>query len=274
MTTDTVSSAQIPSRTAPQGHVSLRQLLVQSAVLSWRGIVKLRRHPMNLGDVIVGPAIFLVLFGYVFGGAITGATDAYIQYVFPGTIGMMTLFATLGVGVALSTDLSAGIFDRFRTLPIARLAPLIGAVGADIVRQVISLSALVGFGLLLGVRFETGTWSVLAGCALALGFALALSWVWVLLALAVKETQAVQGLGAIVILPMVFASNIFVEPETMPDWMQTIVSWNPVGHLVDAIRGLMMGGPVAQPVTYTLIWMAVFLVVFAPLSLIAYNRRA
>ena len=274
MTISALDSAPIPSRAAPHAHVSPRQVLVQSLTLSWRGILKLRQHPMSLGDVIIGPAIFLVLFGAVFGGAITGSTVSYMQYVFPGILGMMTLFATLGVGVALSTDLSAGIFDRFRTLPIARLAPLIGAIGADIVRQVISLTALVGFGLLLGVRFATSVWSVLAGCALALCFALALSWVWVLLALVVKETQAVQGLGAIVILPMVFASNIFVEPDTMPGWMQTVASWNPVSHLVDAIRGLMMGGPVAQPVTYTLIWIAVFVVVFAPLSLIAYNRRA
>ncbi|NDL59585.1 ABC transporter permease [Phytoactinopolyspora sp. XMNu-373] len=258
----------------PQKHATPSQALTQCTTLSWRGIVKIPRHPMGLADVIIGPAIFLVLFGYVFGGAIAGDTDGYLQYVFPGILGMMTLFATMGVGVALSSDLSTGIFDRFRSLPIVRIAPLIGAIGSDIVRQIISLTALVGFGLLLGVRFNASIWSVLAGCALALAFALALSWVWVLLALAVKDTQAVQGLGAIIILPLAFASNIFVQPETMPDWMQTIATWNPVGHLVDAVRGLMMGGPVAQPVMYTVIWMAAFVVIFTPLSLIAYKRRA
>jgi ABC-2 type transport system permease protein/oleandomycin transport system permease protein len=273
MTTTLISSA-IESTVEPRARVGLRSAVAQSTSLSWRGIVKIGRHPMGLADVIIGPAIFLVLFGYAFGGAITGATDTYLQYVFPGIVGMMTLFATLGVGVSLSTDLSTGIFDRFRTMPIARLAPLIGAIGSDIVRQTISLAALVGFGLTLGVRFETNAVSVLAGCALALGFALALSWVWVLLALVIEETQAIQGLGAIIILPMAFASNIFVETGTMPRWMQTIAAANPVGHLVDALRGLMMGGPVAQPVAYTVIWMVAVFAVFAPLSLVAYNWKS
>jgi ABC-2 type transport system permease protein/oleandomycin transport system permease protein len=248
-------------------------VLAQSATLSLRGVVKIRRNPAGLADVIIGPVIFLVLFGYVFGGAISGNTGEYLQYVFPGILGMMTLFATMGVGVSLSTDLSEGIFDRFRSLPIARVSPLIGAIGSDIVRQLVSLTALVGFGLLLGVRFETSAWSVLAACALALAFALSVSWALILLALAMKDPQAVQGLGAVLIIPLAFASNIFVPVETMPGWMQTFASWNPVGHLVDAVRGLMMGGPIGEPLVLTLIWMTVFVVVFAPLSLISYNRR-
>ena len=128
-------------------------------------------------------------------------------------------------------------------------------------------------GLLLGVRFETNVWSVLAACALALAFALSFSWAVILLALAIKDPMAVQGLGAVLIIPIAFASNIFVPVETMPGWMQTFVSWNPVGKLVDTVRGLMMGGPVTEPLMFTLIWMAVFVIVFAPLSLIAYSRR-
>jgi ABC-2 type transport system permease protein/oleandomycin transport system permease protein len=270
MTTVTVA----PARSTPQEHATVAEALAQCATLSWRGIVKIRRHPAGLADVIVGPAVFLVLFGYVFGGAIAGDTSDYLQYVFPGILGMMTLFATMGVGVSLASDLSTGTFDRLRSLPIVRIAPLVGAIGSDVVRQLVSLTALIGFGLLLGVRFSTSIWSVLAGCALALAFALAVSWALVLLALAVKDPQAVQGLGAVIVLPLAFASNIFVPIATMPDWMQTFASWNPVGHLVEAVRGLMMGGPVAGPVTRTLIWMAVFVAVFAPLSLIAYNRRA
>lgn len=254
--------------------ISRRLAFTQCMTLSWRGIVKLRQHPMGLADVIIGPAIFLILFGYVFGGAIAGDTDAYLEYVFPGMVGMMTLFATMGVGVSLSSDLSSGIFDRFRSLPMLRIAPLVGAIGSDIIRQVVSLSALLGFGLLLGIRFQTSIWSVIVGCALALVFALAISWVWVLLALVITDTQAVQGLGAVIILPMAFASNIFVPPETMPGWLETVASWNPVGHLVEALRGLMMGGPVAEPVMYTVMWMVAFVGLFAPLSLIAYRRRA
>jgi ABC-2 type transport system permease protein/oleandomycin transport system permease protein len=180
----------------------------------------------------------------------------------------------MGVAVSLSTDLSAGVFDRFRSLPIARLAPLVGAIATDVVRQTVSLLALLGFGLLLGVRLDASIGSILAGCVLALTFALALSWAWVLLALVVEETQAVQGLAAVLILPLTFASNVFVPTDTMPGELQTIAAVNPVGHFVDALRGLLMGGPVAEPVADTLLWMAAFVLVFAPLSLRAYGRRA
>lgn len=242
--------------------------------LAWRGVEKIRRNPAGLTDVILGPAIFLVLFGYVFGGAIAGSTSDYLQYVFPGILGLTTLLATMGVGVAISTDLKEGVFDRFRSLPIARIAPLAGAVLADIVRQVVSLAALIGFGLLLGVRFDTDPASFLAGCALAIGFALALSWVWVLLGVAIHEPQAVQGIGALLIFPLSFVSNIFVPVDTMPAWMQTIAEWNPVGHLVDTIRGLWMGGPITESLLATLAWMGAVVIVFVPLSLIAYLRRA
>ena len=264
---------QRPAARAPRAHPGPGPALIQCATLSWRGIVKIRRNPMGLADVIVGPAIFLVLFGYVFGGAIAGDTDDYLRYVFPGILAMMTLFATMGVGVSLSGDLSAGVFDRLRSLPIARIAPLAGAIGTDIARQVVSLAALLAFGLLLGVRLDAGLWSVLAGCALALAFALALSWAWVLLALTIKETQAVQGLGAVIILPLVFASNTFVPTGTMPGWLRTLAGANPVSHLGDAVRGLLMGGPVAGPVLATVGWMTAFVVIFAPLSLRAYDRR-
>ena len=147
MTTDTPSVT--PARATPQRHVTASQMLSQCATLAWRGIVKIPRHPMGLADVIIGPPIFLALFGYVFGGAIAGDTNGCLQYVFPGILGMTTLFATMGVGVSLSTDLPAGTFDRLRSLPIIRIGPLVGAIGSDIVRQVVSLSALIGFGLLL-----------------------------------------------------------------------------------------------------------------------------
>lgn len=260
------------ARIAHQGRPLLA--IGQCATLAWRGIEKLRRNPAGLTDVILGPAIFLVLFGYVFGGAIAGSTSDYLQYVFPGILGLTTLLATMGVGVSLSTDLKEGVFDRFRSLPVARIAPLAGAVLADLIRQIVSLAALIGFGLLLGIRFDTSPAAFLAGCALAMGFALALSWAWVLLAVAINEPQAVQGLGAVLIFPLAFVSNIFVPVDTMPGWMQAIADRNPVGFLVDTIRGLWMGGPVAEPLMGTLAWMAGFVVVFVPLSLIAYLRRA
>lgn len=271
MTTEPDLTADRP---ATQPHDGPGKAASQVATLCWRGVIKIRRNPAGLADVVIGPAIFLVLFGYVFGGAIAGDTDAYLQYVFPGIVGMTTLFATMGVSVSLSTDLAAGFFDRLRSLPLLRSAPLAGAIGADVIRQLVSFAALTAFGLLLGVRFTTSPISVLAAWAVALLFAFTVSWAWVLLALAIKETQAVQGLGAVLILPLAFASNIFVPPTTMPGWMQTIAAWNPIGHLVDTMRGLMMGGPVAEPLLDSALWMTGFVVLFVPLSLLAYHRRA
>lgn len=274
MTVQTLTPTDGAVSAAPRRRVTPGQVLAQSAALSWRGIAKLPRNPMSLTDVTLGPAIFLVLFAYVFGGAVAGDTQEYLDYVFPGMVGMMVLFASMGVGVALSMDMSTGIFDRFRSLPLLRIAPLVGAIGSDIIRQVISLAAVIGFGLLLGVRFEANLWQVLAACAVAIAFGLAFSWVWVLLALGIKDTQAVQGLGAVVIFPLVFVSNIFVPTETMPNWLETVASWNPVGHLVEALRGLLMAGDVAEPLLLTALWAAGFIIVFAPLALLVYNRRA
>ena len=254
--------------------MTLSLAVTQCATLAWRGIVKIRRHPATLADVVFGPAIFLVLFVYVFGGAISGSTREYLQFVLPGMLGLMTLLATMGVGVALNQDIEKGIFDRIRSLPTLRIAPLVGAIGGDIVRQVVAIAALLGFGLALGFRFSTGPLPVLAACALALGFALALSWVWVLLGLVLPNAQAVQGLGAVIIFPLSFASNIFVPTETMPGWLAAFAEANPVGHLMEALRGLMLGGPVARPVLITLLWMAGFTAVFAPLALAVYRRRS
>lgn len=269
----TTTATETTSLTSAYPVLPTSSALSQFRTLSWRGVVKLRRKPMVLADVVIGPAIFLVLFGYVFGGALAGSVDAYLQYVFPGIVAMMTLLATMGVGASLSADLAKGVFDRFRSLPIRRISPLVGAVGSDVIRQLVSLTALFGFGMLLGVRFRTNLWSVLAAVALALVFALAVSWVWVLLAVVIKDPQGVQGLGAVVIFPLAFASNIFIPTDTMPAWLQTFTSWNPVGHLTDTLRALLMGGDVTGPLSHTLAWIAGFVLIFAPLSLFAYHQQ-
>jgi ABC transporter DrrB family efflux protein len=274
-------TAAVESRPGPRTplddlprRVGFARGVAQCLTLSWRGIVRLRRNPLVLADVVLGPAAFLVLFVYVFGGAIDGSPREYLQYVLPGMLGLMSLLATMGVGVALNQDLEKGVFDRFRSLPTLRIAPLVGAIGGDVVRQVVAIGALIGFGTALGFRFQAGFWSVLAACGLALAFAMALSWAWVLLGLVMKDAQSVQGLGAMLIFPLAFASNIFVDPATMPGWLQAFVAVNPTRHLMDAMRGLMLAGPVARPVLYTLLWMAGFVAVFAPLALSAYRRRS
>ncbi|MDG4827972.1 ABC transporter permease [Solwaraspora sp. WMMD1047] len=258
---------------ATSPRLGLRLGVSQCLTLAWRSVVRIRHNPLTLTDVVLGPGLLLVLFVYVFGGAIEGDTGRYLQFVLPGVLGLMTLLATMGIGVALNQDLQKGVFDRFRSLPTWRIAPLVGTVVGDVIRQVIAIAALIGFGTALGFRFEAGVWSVLAACALAVAFALALSWVWVLLGLLMRDAQSVQGLGALLIFPLAFASNIFVDPASMPGWLRAFAEVNPIRHLMDAMRGLMLTGPVAGPVRWTLLWMAAFVLIFAPLALSAYRRR-
>lgn len=265
----------VPVALAPQPRAMTPvRALKHGLTLTWRSIVKIRRNPESLFDVSFQPIIFTVLFVFVFGGAIGGDWRTYLQFVLPGLMVQNTIFSTMGTGVGLNTDIEKGVFDRFRGLPIARSAPLVGAVLGDAVRYAIGIVVLVAFGAVLGFDFTGGLLGTLAGCLLVLGFALSLCWVWVWLGLKVKAAQQVQGYGMLIMLPLTFGSNIFVDASTMPGWMQTMVNVNPVKYLVDAARGLVLGeGAVAAPVFYSLLWMVGILAVFMPLALRAYRRR-
>ena len=179
----------------------------------------------------------------------------------------------MGTGVGLNTDITKGIFDRFRSLPIARSAPLIGAVVGDVVRYVISVAVVVGFGMLIGFRVRTNPLSALAAVALVMVFALALCWVTALLGMLAKTPQSVQGFGFVLMFPLTFGSNIFVPTDTLPGWLQAWVDVNPVSKLSEAARGLMLGGPVLTPTLVSLLSAAAIAVVFAPLAVGAYRRR-
>jgi oleandomycin transport system permease protein len=247
--------------------------LQHGLTLTWRSLVKTRRNPEQLADVTFQPIIFTLLFVFVFGGAIGGDWRTYLQFVLPGLLVQSVIFSTLGTGVGLNTDIDKGVFDRFRSLPIARSAPLVGAVLGDAVRYAFSICVMIALGAALGFDFTNGAAGAIAGCLLVLGFALALCWVWVWLGLTVKTAQGVQGLAFLVMFPLTFGSNVFVPTTTLPSWMQAFVNVNPVRFLVDAARGLMLGGPVAQPLLYTVLWCAGLLAVFVPLALRAYRRR-
>jgi oleandomycin transport system permease protein len=184
------------------------------------------------------------------------------------------VFASPGTGVALADDLHTGIFDRFRSLPISRSAPLLGAIAADLVRYLTSGVIMLAFGMVLGFRFTTGPLSVLAALGLVTVFAFALCWVFTALAMVVKEPRSMQGLGALIMLPLTFGSNVFVPADTMPSWLRAFVDLNPVSKVVDAVRGLLTGGPVAAPATVALISSAVIVAVFAPLAVTLYRRRS
>lgn len=263
-----------PETAALPAHVGALRGLQQTLTLAWRTIVQIRHNPWELGDFSFQPILFVLLFLYVFGGAIAGSTSDYLTFMLPGIIVMNMLFVTLYVGIGLNTDLTHGVFDRLRSLPIARWAPLAGRIAADLVKQAWSIVLLLGIGFLLGFRLGTSVWGLLGMVVLLLVFALAFSWIAVLVGVLAKDPEHVQIFGFTALFPVTFVSNVFVPAETMPGWLQVFVNHSPVSILSDAARGLLVGGPVAGPVVVSLVWAVGITAVFAPLALWALKRGA
>ena len=248
--------------------------LRQSASLSWRTLVQIKHNPMELIDFSIQPIMFLLLFTYVFGGAISGSTGDYLTFALPGIIVQNALFGTLNTGVGLNNDLTKGVFDRLRALPIARWAPLAGRIAADLVKQAWAMALLLGLGAIMGFRVgDNGIAGVLGAFGLLLAFAMAFSWISVLVGMLVSEPERVMIFGFAVMFPLTFVSNAFVPTDTMPGWLQGWVDVNPVTILADAVRGLLVSGPVAGPVSGALLWAAGVLAVFAPLAVRAFRKR-
>jgi oleandomycin transport system permease protein len=245
----------------------------QSASLSWRTLVQIKHNPTELIDFSIQPIMFLLLFTYVFGGAIAGSTGDYLTFALPGLIVQNALFGTLNTGLGLSTDLTKGVFDRLRALPIARWAPLAGRIGADVAKQAWAMALLLGLGAVMGFRVGTNVAGVLGAFGLLLVVALAFSWISVLVGVLVSEPDKVMMFGFAVMFPLTFVSNVFVPTDTMPGWLQSWVDVNPVTIVADAIRGLLVAGPVAAPVTGALLWAAGIVAVFGPLSVRAFRKR-
>ena len=241
--------------------------------LTWRSVLKIRTNMEDVFGLSLQPIMYLVLFTYVFGGAIAGGTHRYLQFSLPGILVLSVVFATLGTGLMLNQDIANGVFDRFRSLPIARWAPLAGAVLGDMVRYVISVAVTLGFGMILGFRIGTTPLAAAAGCLLLLLFALAMCWFSALIGLLTKTPQGVQLFGFLGMFPLVFGSNLLVPAATMPGWLQAFVKVNPITALTTAERGLLIGGPVATPAVRSLLWALGIFVVFAPLAVRVYRRR-
>ncbi|RBY79509.1 ABC transporter permease [Geodermatophilus sp. TF02-6] len=260
---------------ADRGTPTTSSLWRQAQVLARRSLIKTWRTPEALIDVTLQPVVFLGLFTYVFGGAIAGGSQqAYLQFLLPGLLGQTIAMASVSLGQNLNADIEKGVFDRFRSLPIGRSAPLVGAVMADLVRYLILFVVIMVVGTLMGFDATNGWLGILASLVLSMGFALCFGWISVYVGMIARTAGAVQGIMFLLILPLSFGSNTFVATETMPGWLQAFVDVNPISHLVSAVRGLMLGGPVAGNLVWTLVWMAGLLVVFAPLAVRAYRRRA
>jgi oleandomycin transport system permease protein len=225
-------------------------------------------------DVTLMPIVFLLLFLYVFGGVVAGSTHAYLQQLLPGLVAQMGMFASMGLGTSLAEDIRKGVFDRFRSLPIARSAPLIGAVIGDTVRFCVTMVMLVAFGSLLGFRFHTSPLAVLAAFGLAYAFYFAVCWVSALVGLIAPSPETVQGLAFIWTMPLTFGSSVLLaNTRSMPGWLQAWVKVNLVTHLADSVRALTVGGPIGNHAWYTLAWAAGIVLVSFPVAVWMYGRR-
>ncbi|GAA4719565.1 ABC transporter permease [Isoptericola chiayiensis] len=244
-----------------------------SLTFAWRALLKIKHVPEQLFDVLVSPVIFTLMFTYLFGGALAGSTDAYIQFLLPGILVQTIIIVTVYTGYTLNTDITKGVFDRFRSLPIWRPAPIVGALLGDTVRYTIASIMCIGLGLLIGFRPDGGVLGVVGGVALLLVFAFALSWIFTILGLLLRTPNAVMGVSMMVLMPLTFASNIFVDPSTMPSGLQAFVDINPVSHLVTAVRGLMGGVADTGDVVTVLISAVVMTAVFAPITMYLYRTR-
>ncbi|MFE9244542.1 ABC transporter permease [Nocardiopsis sp. NPDC006938] len=274
-----MSAVTTRPRSAPEGapvappNISPLTTVQNGLQLTWRSVLKIRANPEEVFGLMLTPVMFVTLFVFVFGQAMMGDWQTYRDFLMPGIVAQSVVFATMGTGFSLSQDVEKGIFDRFRSLPIARSAPLIGAVLGDLVRYAITVVMVMLVGVAIGFRPDGGLLGVLGASALVLLFAFALCWMSAFVGMLVRTPMAVQSFGMILLFPLTFGSSAFVSPDHMPGWLAPIAANNPVTHLVDAMRGLMLGGDAAAPAAWTLFWTVVITAIFFPLAVWAYRRR-
>jgi ABC-2 type transport system permease protein len=247
--------------------------LAASVTFGWRAMLKIKHVPMQLFDVTAFPIMFVLLYTYLFGGALAGSPSEYLQQLLPAILVMTVSWITMYTGMALNTDISKGVFDRFRSLPIWRPAVLVGMLLADALRYTMASAVIIVVGVALGFRPDGGPLGVLLAVALLLVFAFSLSWVWTTLGLKLQTPESVMQLSMTVLFPVTFASNVFVDPDTMPGWVQAFVNNNPITHLSTAARGLMHGAVDGGAILWVLVWSAALLAIFAPLTMRLYRTE-
>lgn len=247
--------------------------IAASLAFGWRAMLKIKHVPMQLFDVTAFPIMFVLLFTYLFGGALSGSPREYLQQLLPGILAMNITMITMYTGMALNTDINKGVFDRFRSLPIWRPAVLVGMLLADVVRYALAAIVILVVGLILGFRPDGGPLGVVAGIGLLLVFSFSVSWAWTTIGLKMPTPEAVMQMSMTVLFPLTFASNVFVEPQTMPGWVQAVVKANPITHLASATRGFMHGEFDGSATMWVLVWSLGFVLVFAPLTMKLYSSE-
>jgi ABC-2 type transport system permease protein len=246
--------------------------LSATLTFGWRGMLKVKHVPEQLIDVTITPVMFTLLFTYLFGGAIAGSTSAYRDFILPGVLVVAVLFTTVYSGIAINTDVTKGVVDRFRSLPIWSSAPLLGALIGDMVRYLVAATVIIVLGLILGFRPDNGVPGVVASVGLVVLFSFGLSWVFTSLGLVMRSPNATMNAGFMSIFPLTFLSNVYVEPDTLPSGLEAFVNANPISHLVSACRGLMDGSVEAENLIVVLGTTALLTAVFLPLTTYLYRR--
>jgi ABC-2 type transport system permease protein len=272
-TAPAIQDAAIRKAVASTPRPPTASALDAALTFGWRGMLKVKHVPEQLLDVTITPVMFVLMFTYLFGGAIEGSTGAYLDYILPGVLVMSVLFTTVYSGVALNTDLTKGVVDRFRSLPIWRPAPLVGALLGDSVRYLVAGTVITVLGVILGYRPEAGIGGVLAALALVVVFAFGLSWVFTTLGLIMRSPNAVMNAGFMGIFPLTFLSNVFVDPDTLPRALEAFVDVNPISILATASRGLMDGNADGSDILVVLGTAALLTAIFAPLTTHLYRRK-
>jgi ABC-2 type transport system permease protein len=241
--------------------------------LAWRAMLKIKHVPFQLFDVTVTPIMFTLLFTYMFGGALAGSPRVYLQFLLPGVLVQTIIFITVYTGVGVNSDIQKGLYDRFRSLPTWQPAPLLGALAGDLFRYSVASLIIIVLGVILGFRPAAGPLGVLLAFGLVLVFAFSVSWIWIIFGMKVKSPESVMTTSFLFLMPLTFASNIFVEPKTMPSWLQAFVRNNPVTHLTNASRGLMHGTNVTSDILWTLAASAIIVAISAPIAMRLYYRE-
>lgn len=257
-----------------KNRVTIGETVRQSFSMAYRGLLKIKRTPEQLFDVTLQPIIFTLMFTYIFGGAISGDVASYLPVIIPGILVQTVITTSVVTGTQLREDMDKGVFDRFRSLPIARISPLAGALLADTVRYTIATTLTFVMGFIMGFRPAGGIGAVIVAALLVIVCAWAISWIFAFFGVIARSASSVQGISMIVLFPLTFLSNAFVPVDTLPTWLQGFVNVNPVSHLVTAVRDILNNGTVGADLVWSLVGAAVVVAVFAPLTVRAYMRKA
>lgn len=265
------AEAVIPRVLAPRP--SVQDVISQTLAMAWRSLLKMRRNPEQFFDVTLQPLLFTAMFTYIFGGAVAGGTAEYLPIIIPGILAQTTLTACMATGIQLREDMDKGVFDRFKSLPIARIAPLAGPALADLLRYSIAATLTIVVGIAMGYRPGGGAGGVIAAWFLVVFAGWSLAWVFTWLGTIARSAQAVQGISMMIMFPLTFLSNAFVPTQTMPGWLQTFVEINPVTQVIQAVRDLMNDGAFTAHVGWAVLGCSVITAIFAPLAVRSYSRK-